>query len=76
MNTDPMENVTYLHIYVCSPHVYIAAADLVPDISFLKTSLESFFGIQEREMYTLQCALEEGCLSSSARPNGNPRQAI
>lgn len=52
----------------------VVAADLVPDISKLKTSLESFFGIQQRGMDTLQCALEEGCLSSSARSNGNSRQ--
>lgn len=65
----------YLHI-IRLPFTCVAAADLVPDISKLKSSLEDFFGIQEREMSTLQCALEEGCLSSSARLNGNPRQAI
>lgn len=48
-------------------------ADLVPDVSKLKSSLENEFAIQVHPMVNLQCAYEERCLASSARPNGYSR---
>ena len=54
----------------------VAAADLVPDIPSLRRSLQSRFTIQVQPMASLQCAYDEGCLSSSAWRNGGPRQGI
>ena len=56
--------------------IFAALADIVPDVDKLKSSLESFNAIQVHSMDSLQCAYEEGCLSPSATPGGNPRQAL
>jgi lysyl oxidase-like protein 2/3/4 len=53
-----------------------ALADIVPDVDKLKSSLESFNAIQVHSMDSLQCAYEEGCLSPSATPRGNPRTVL
>ena len=50
---------------------HVGAADLVPDVDRLRDSMVARRYIDRLPIYYLLCALEEGCLSTSA--NGAPQ---
>lgn len=47
-------------------YFFTAAPDLVPDLYRLRRSLRSVYYMDRMPVFALQCAAEEGCLSSSA----------
>lgn len=53
-------------ISVWSLNLCVGVPDLVPDQYRFRTSLETRFWVDRIPLYYLSCALEEGCLSSSA----------
>lgn len=57
---------------------YTGVPDLVPDLSRLRSSLLSRRYVDRIPLYYLSCALDEGCLSSSAvgAPRDNTRHVL
>ena len=54
--------------------IFAERPDLVPNLKRFSDSLKLNFAVQNRSMYYLRCALEEGCLSSDANNQSNLAQ--
>ena len=53
--------------------IFVERPDLVPSLKRFSDSLRGHYTVQNRSMYYLQCALEDGCLASTAV--GQPRDS-
>ena len=61
----------------CSLNI-VGLPDLVPDLAAFENSLRNHPYVEHQPMYSLRCALEEGCLSASAagKPNEHQRALL